>query len=109
MDIVSKVIQNFDPSKKIDEDQAMFDAQMNIFDKQINEEDTSDRTGGVRERRGIEKKVREGYFEELQREGEIKEKERREVERKQRNTQALHQRFAEIAKENEEVKNSMKE
>jgi len=49
---------------------------MNIFEKQINEDGSTDRKGGVRERRNIEKKVQEGYFEKLQLEGEIKEKER---------------------------------
>ena len=63
LEIISSVLENFDPNKKIDEEdttEAMFEAQFKIFDNQISHEG-----GHAKQRRGIEKKVKEGYFEDM--------------------------------------------
>lgn len=104
MEIVQKVLEDFDPSKRVDEDEAIFESQFAMFDKT-----KADTSSNIRQRRGIEKKVREGYFEEMQQAMETHDRLLAEKERKAKNTATLQKRMAEIAKENEASKKALQD
>ena len=58
MEVVGKVLENFDPEKGINENEAIFEAQFQMFEHK--QEDSK-----IGQRRDMVKQVREGYFEEM--------------------------------------------
>lgn len=84
MEIIQKVLEDFNPSKQIDEGEAIFESQFAMFDKTL-----GDQSSNIRQRRGVEKHVREGYYEEMQQAMKTHDRLQEEKERKAKNTANL--------------------
>ena len=100
MEVVGKILENFDPDRGIDENEAIFESQFAMFEHQHDQ-------SRIRERRGMVKQVREGYFEEM--EAAIAERDRlqAEIDRRRKNTENLMARMSKIAEENNDARKAL--